>query len=427
MVVAPSISTIRYSPLSRLCSNTQSHVLSFLEPKDIINFGATCQESYLVSRSPFLWCKIDLKNAELISLKEICQLVHRSCPQTQPLTRLTLTASADAMMCSCNCTLSSGICSFCSQANRTYHPFVSSLSPPSPHRQPVDDLDPVSLHLHSLQNLQCSQIPCLTSQAFSSLLRFTPHLLSISLANNIDVNLIIQSIALSCPQLLSLSFSYVDVLNFGSHDSALDYPLLTVEVSQKLVRCCPLLKFIRLSHYTIDEEGAREILNLPQIESADLSDNESLLGEFLSSIPSKWPRLNSLILRDCLEIEDEHISAFALQLAQGGCPLLSYVDCSCQWSFYQASLLFKPARDELQKYRGLAVAEGEIERTGTPIRWREDQCEIEGFGVDPEDGVDIHHLEMERIRSHSICSNLGITLPDLSLSVDSVVDGEDQS
>lgn len=53
-------------------------------------------------------------------------------------------------------------------------------------------------------------------------------------------------------------------------------------------------------------------------------------------------------------------------------------------------------------------------KTGVPIRWREDQCEINGYGVDPEDGIDTHHIEMdnnifnlaglERIRSYSICS-----------------------
>jgi hypothetical protein len=430
LVAARSLMAMKYSPFSHLCSNTQSYILSYLEPQDILKFGVTCRESYLVSRSPFLWCKIEIRNAELISVKEICQLVHRSCPHSQPLTRLMLSASEDAIVSSCNCTLASGICSFCRQANGTSHLFA--LSPPSSspsslsHRQPLEVIASTSLHLRSLQNLQFSQIPCLTSQTFSLFLRFTPHLLSISIANNIDVNLIIQSIALSCPQLLSLSFNYVDVLNFESHDSALDYPLLSVQVSQELVRCCPHLKFIRLCHYTIDEDGASEILNLPQIESADLSDNECLLGEFLSNIPSKWPLLNSLILRDCLEIEDEHTSAFALQLAQGGCPLLSYVDCSCQWSFYNASLLFKPVREQLQKYRGLSeTSEGGVGLTGAAIRWREDQCEIEGFGVDPEDGVDIHHLEMERIRSHSICSNSGIGLPDLTSA--HCVDGEEYS
>lgn len=180
---------------------------------------------------------------------------------------------------------------------------------------------------------------------------------------------------------------------------------------------------------------------------------------FLSHIPIKWPKLKSLILRDCTELEDEFVSSFAMSLAFGGCPSMSYIDCSCQWSFYNTSLLFKSVKDELNKLRGIFDNDNDWriniltnnrsndendnnnsnsndnnnndinqyqsdinilhqEKTGISIRWREDQCEMNDYGVDPEDGVDIHseidnngfHTSvMERLRSHSICSSSDIT------------------
>jgi hypothetical protein len=422
--------------LFSLCENIQSYILSYLDSNDIISYGQTCTELHHLSKLPHLWCNIHLSRAKYLSLQQLSQFILRSCPKIQPLKQLillgnnefnSLTPSSSSsslsyddllsssssppltLSTSCHCTLSE-ICDFC----KTISP--SSTSPPSASL----DLSRLSSHLHSLQDLQFTQIQCLNSSTFYSLLSHTPRLLSISIENNIDVNLIIHSIASSCPQLLSLSFNYIDVLTFDTDESALEYPLLSSAASHELVLGCPLIKFLRLCHYTIDDEGVRMLLNLSHVESVDFSDNESLHGEFLTQIPVKWPQLRSLIFRDCLEIEDEHVSAFALRVAQGGCPFLCYVDCSCQWSFYQTSLLFPPVREELNKFRGpaaVAVATAAVTPphlsltsihllpTGVPLRWREDQCEIEGFGVDPEDGVELHHFENERLRSHSLCGN----------------------
>jgi hypothetical protein len=421
--------------LFSLCENIQSYILSFLDSNDIISYGQTCTEFYDLSKLPHLWCNIRLNHAKYLPLYQLSQFILRSCPKIQPLKQLILlgnefnsltpsssssslsdslsSSSSSLSFSSCHCTLSE-ICDSC----KTISPSSASL-----------DLSHLSSHLHSLQNLQFTQIQCLNSLTFSSLLSHTPNLLSISIENNIDVNLIIHSIAISCPHLLSLSFNYIDVLTFESDESALEYPLLTSHTSHELVLGCPLIKLLRICHYTIDDEGVQELLNLPHIESVDFSDNESLHGEFLTQIPSKWPQLRSLIFRDCLEIEDEHVSTFASRVAQGGCPLLCYVDCSCQWSFYHTSLLSPTVKEELKKFRGTVVSYSLEESfpttpqkkfslipilpTGVPLRWREDQCEIEGFGVDPEDGVELHHLENERMRSYSICSNSDVFNPEI--------------
>lgn len=417
--------------LFSLCENIQSYILSYLDSNDIISYGQTCTQLYSMSKLPHLWCNIHLHHAKYLPLDQLSQFILRSCPKIQPLKNLILIGSeshqsltpsssqtslssssssaSTPSLSSCHCTLSE-TCDYC----RTISP-SSSL-----------DLSHLSSHLHSLQNLQFTQIQCLTSVTLSSFLSYTPNLLSISIENNTDVNLIIHSIAISCPHLISLSFSYIDVLTFESDESAVDYPLLTSNISRELALGCPLIKLLRLCHYTLDDEGVQELLNLAHVESVDFSDNESLHGEFLTQIPLKWPQLRSLIFRDCLEIEDEHVSMFASRVAQGGCPLLCYVDCSCQWSFYQTSLLFPTVKAELNKFRGAAVTYSSessphqktipILPTGVPLRWREDQCEIEGFGVDPEDGVEIHHYENERLRSYSICSSSGpeICLPNLN-------------
>jgi hypothetical protein len=182
----------------------------------------------------------------------------------------------------------------------------------------------------------------------------------------------------------AFSFNYVNALSLLV---PFDYPPLTPVTGKGLAASCPFITSIKFCHYAIDEEGVREILKLPAVIEADFSDNESLHGIFLLDIPFCWPLLRSLTVRDCTEVEEEHVSSFGTMIANGACSDLTYADFSCQWAFFNTSLLHKSIRDNLMRYRGSVLIPGDA-RTGAILRWREDQCEIDGFGVDPEDGVD---------------------------------------
>eukprot|EP00602_Paraphysomonas_sp_CaronLab_P006375 CAMPEP_0185027460 /NCGR_PEP_ID=MMETSP1103-20130426/12525_1 /TAXON_ID=36769 /ORGANISM="Paraphysomonas bandaiensis, Strain Caron Lab Isolate" /LENGTH=260 /DNA_ID=CAMNT_0027561467 /DNA_START=752 /DNA_END=1534 /DNA_ORIENTATION=+ len=222
-----------------------------------------------------------------------------------------------------------------------------------------------------------------------------PQLRCVTVSHNVDVNALVGSVAASCPLLEKISFSYVNVLSFN-REGVFEHPLLQPDVGRSLAKGCPRLKSVCFRHYTIDEEGVQAVLHLPEVREADFSDNESLHGLFLVDIPSRWPRLRELTLRDCTEVEDEHVAAFAFLLTQGGCPELNYIDLSCQWAFFNTSFLPVAAREELARTREVPYGvEEDRALAGAVLRWREDQCEVEGFGVDPEDGIDTMELVQE--------------------------------
>jgi hypothetical protein len=179
-------------------------------------------------------------------------------------------------------------------------------------------------------------------------------------------------------------------------------------IAIKWISSCPKLRVLRLRHCAVDESTAADLLGFQCIEEADFSDNESILGYFLELIPFHWPNLKSLALRDCTELQDENVLIMVKLLVDGGCPNLSYIDLSCQWSFYCDSLLEATVKDELLLARPL-------------LTWREDQGEFAGkFGVDPNAGIDsVSNFDEEACNADDLDSDDGQTDCDISSSIPS--------
>ena len=147
-------------------------------------------------------------------------------------------------------------------------------------------------------------------------------------------------------------------------------------VANKWVTSCPRLRVLRLRHCAVEETTVTDLLGFKRIEEADFSDNESILGYFLELIPLHWPSVKSLVFRDCTELQEENVVSLVRLLINGGCPHLSYIDLSCQWSFYHDSLLDERVKEQLLTARPY-------------LTLREDQCDYAGiFGIDPNAGID---------------------------------------
>jgi hypothetical protein len=415
--------------INGLCGNMITYILSYLEHHEVEYFGETCRAYRDISRQSVLWTSISLQNGRNVSVQTLCALATRTSIihplldlhiyGSRKMTKVDTMINSSQMVSGADSLSSStevGCCESCQQLSNI-SPYLASLRE-------------LTLSCVSWKGISCS---------LQSIVSSTKTLVSLSIAHNVDVNVLVESVANSCPMLETLQFSYVNVLDFSknattesdlvtvpslsqasvmsiaqseaSEEGRFDHPLLLPEMGRKLAHSCPLIKRICFRHYTIDEEGVQQILNLSQIEEVDFSDNESLHGLFLADIPLRWPKLLSLTMRDCTELEDEHISHFGSLLVIGGCPSLTYVDLSCQWAFFHTSLLDDSVREDLCRARkacfdsaysdyctpasmectDLMQCLSQInarELTGAPVRWREDQCEIFGFGVDPEDGVD---------------------------------------
>jgi len=201
------------------------------------------------------------------------------------------------------------------------------------------------------------------------------NLTTIDISHSMNVNHFISCVSENCPLLKSLSFKYIHALSYGKVTPLL-FPVLHPDNADTLALKCPELHSLRFRYYCIAEESIRRlILRLPKIQYVDLSDNEFLHGFFLSTVPSYWPRLQTLLLRNCTELEDRPIATFVHGLINGENPVLTCLDLSCQWSFVGDSLVEVGLKEKLL-----------IERPH--FIWKEDQCVIPGFGVDPEAGVE---------------------------------------
>ena len=444
--------------LDILCTNMVSYVLSFLEQHEIERFGLVSKAYLDISRLSNLWTCIKLRRSDFVGIHTLSALIKRTSPSL-PLLDLNVSghpyfAGTDS---TCNGSCSSVLSPSAPSVDTT--PLISPLStsPPAP-CSTCGHISAISQYLKDLRSLTLNCVSWGGTCSLQSIISSTTTLLSLTISHDVDVNVLVRCVSCHCPLLESLHFSYVNVLAFeqevtpircrhsrgmliedveagdesswggggissSSEDtstastpyefeddseadsdtdvSAFGHPLLLPEVGRELSEKCPLIRSISFSHYTIDEDGVQQILNLTRIQEANFSDNESLHGTFLSDLPARWPQLQLLTLRDCTELTDEHVTAFALALAGGGCPQLRHVDLSCQWAFYYTSLLSPAVRGELVRRRGASfsqtapplppVVQAEKMRADSmccAVRWREDQCEVPGFGVDPEDGID---------------------------------------
>jgi hypothetical protein len=246
--------------------------------------------------------------------------------------------------------------------------------------------------------------------ALDNVLRDASMLLKIDFANDMDVNLVLGIISRNCPALEDISFRYTHVLEFEEQKQ--NHPLMLPSTAKQLVASCPNVKKLRFCHYVLDEDCAQELLSFTDIREADLSDNENLTGVFLLSVLERWTLLEKLVLRDCTELDHDCVHGFADALtvlrpvpqlgdiseSSGAveptmeftyCPHLACLDFSCQWSFIGDSLISEELLARLGTVRGPGFC------------WREDQCDVAGFGVDPDAGIDsidltsdgAHHLD----------------------------------
>jgi hypothetical protein len=253
--------------------------------------------------------------------------------------------------------------------------------------------------------------------ALENVLRDASMLLKIDFANDMDVNLVLGIISRNCPALEDISFRYTHVLEFEEQKQ--NHPLMLPATAKQLVASCPNVKKLRFCHYVLDEDCAQELLSFADISEADLSDNENLTGVFLLSVLERWTLLEKLVLRDCTELDHDCVHGFADALtvmrptpqSQGVpnvaeafeptmeftyCPHLACLDFSCQWSFIGDSLISEELLARLGTVRGPGFC------------WREDQCDVVGFGVDPDAGIDSIDVTNDVAHLNEIDVGLGI-------------------
>eukprot|EP01041_Mallomonas_annulata_P002040 gene2040-3964_t len=408
-------------------------ILSFLDASDINIFGCTSIENYKSSQHPLLWTNIDIKSPGGIDIKTITRLVSRTsvglplqklsvigfnidlgdlyltcsclhdevCRTCSVLRGLPLNVeqpkvciantdksedfSFSHLMCSCGRHES---CSSCNVLRTifTYEEYDLCES--------CSSIKQIENKFATLQELRLYRPYWLGSCSMRVLLEGCKNLTSLSVAHNINVNDFVCCVASSCPALTSINFKYVQPLSVEKSlwDGQKAFPVLHTSAVIQLTKSCRMLNIIKFRHYTVNEESANELVrNLPYLREVDFCDNESLHGYFLDLLIQCSPELTTLCLRDCTEMEETRVAAFVRQILMGACPLLTSIDMSCQWSFFNDSLVDSDLREELSRLR-------------PALRWREDQCEIAGFGIDPEEGIDsvkCYHIEQSDRSSSS--------------------------
>lgn len=241
-------------------------------------------------------------------------------------------------------------------------------------------LDAIRPKMEKMKSFFVHNVKFLSACPFNTILQSSRNLRKLDIVNDLDVNLVMSGLAANCPNISDIRFKYNHGLDFEASFRQ-SHPLLRPEVAQAFVASCPNVQYISLCHYTVDEDCVRCLLELRHVLEADFSDNENLSGAFLVSLPTHWVYLRKLKMRDCTELDNDYVQMFASMLGQhyGGlmkyCHSLLVADFSCQWAFHGDSLIGEGSRNALSK------------RSASFI-WREDQCEISGFGVDPHTGVE---------------------------------------
>ena len=201
-------------------------------------------------------------------------------------------------------------------------------------------------------------------------------LVTLDICQQVDVNSVVTAAASSCPNLKHISFVSNCTQLSEELGTASAFPLMRTDVAELLARGCLGLTTVRFRGYCVTEESINKlVLGLPAVEEADFSCHENVQGMFLSELHLRWPLLKKLSLRDCTEIDEGCVATFVGNIIGGGCPYLNFVDFSCQWSFTGDSLLETEMKERLVLTRPLLL-------------WREDQCNIGGYGVDPDFGVE---------------------------------------
>jgi hypothetical protein len=231
-------------------------------------------------------------------------------------------------------------------------------------------------HLFShMETLELRRLPWLTACVAEHILANAPALKVLQLEQNINVNRVVRQVANTCHALEVLCFKYIEVSGLAMEASTGPQHCLEAAAVADLTSMCSQLRRVCFNHYVIEEDAVQGLLKASGLEDVDLSDNEGLHGFFLSEVPRAWPRLRSLTLRDCTEVQETAVMELAQQLLNGACDQLTLMDVSCQWAHMNESFLSDSSlRDELAKHR-------------PELRWREDHCQVPGFGIDPDEEI----------------------------------------
>lgn len=228
---------------------------------------------------------------------------------------------------------------------------------------------------HSLETLVLRRLPWLTACFTEHLLSNAPNLKVLEIEQNINVNRVVRQVAASCHELEVLCFKHIEVTSPFADTISGPQHCLEASAVTELTSACRKLKRVCFNHYVIEEESVQGLLKAPGLQEVDLSDNEGLHGFFLSEVPRAWPSLRTLALRDCTEMQETAVVDLVQELVNGACQQLTAIDVSCQWAHINESFLSDTAlREELAKRRPHLV-------------WREDHCQVPGFGIDPEEEI----------------------------------------
>lgn len=352
--------------IRRLDMNSMLEVLSFLDQSDLARCGATSKEMAAFSQHPSLWKHINISDVRSLDVPGLSRLIMNTTAKL-PLNSISLTGP-ETTGCYCR---ESTVCKNCSEVSRCQSASTCST---------CECLVPIKPKLAKFKSFTIHNVRFLTSCPFNTMLQSCSALMKLDIMNDLDVNIVVSALAANCPLLTDIRFKYPHALDFdaGFRQS---HPLLRPQVAEAFVASCSRVKHISFCHYAVDEDCARCLLELEHVVEADFSDNENLSGAFLVELPTKWANLRRLVMRDCTELDNDYVQNFASMLLQsyGGqlryCRDLRVADFSCQWAFHGDSFVGEGT------HRALPVVR-------PSFRWREDQCEVPGFGIDPDSGID---------------------------------------
>lgn len=360
--------------------NSMLEILSFLDPTDIVRVGAVCQEYSKLVRHPSLWKKLSIENVYSLDMSGLSKFLSYTTDKL-PLTSISLKSPTVTAGCCCG---ESTLCGSCCSVG---------ICAPGSMCSKCKVMDPMKSKLTKLKSLRIHNVSFLSSCPFNTMLQSCSRLTKLDILNDLDVNLVVSGLAANCPQLIEIKFKYSHALDFGTTFRQ-SHSLLRPQVAETFVSSCPNVQYVSFSHYTVDEDCVRCLLELEHVLEADFSDNENLSGAFLVSLPTRWVNLQKLVMRDCSELDDDFVHTFASMLSHNCsgtlkyCHNLVYADFSCQWAFHGHSFIGDGCRSALRSMRG------------DSLKWREDQCEVPDFGIDPESGIDGIEADEDDIFEH---------------------------
>ena len=365
--ITPSISQLPFS-----CLITS---LSYLDQDTLLIAGLVCTSFQECSKHPSLWTTIVIQRSQTKGLSTLMNFIQRTSSNL-PLQKLSLVdTSSDYwdLPNVCYCTPKK-YCSICC-SSKGIVPQVAGTE--NYCCQDCNKLLKLEDKFNQIKEFRLIRASWFHLPSLQLVLKSSKYLKTIEISQNININIFINYLSSCCPALENLSFEYKDAAQLFEKQMNLKQ-IMNPSMADILCQKCPLLRRIRFSNYCITEDSINKLVsNLHDVEFADFSSNENVLGSFLFRVPNQWPGLRELSLRDCTELEDFHIISFLHKLANNDweCRHLEVLDISCQWSYVNQSLLDAFTTQKLIHFRpGLLV--------------REDQCQLEGYGVDPSEGLD---------------------------------------